>query len=814
MGIFDGLKNRLRGQSGTESVEAPKPTAALKALPAAKAPPQGEQGLSGTAILGGRIYAEANPKLKGELAYGRPASEEWGEWEKLERTDHAVSTALDFISAPLRDASPEVEPGDDSELGLKIASFVKDNLVEWLEPRWPTLNEQIVKGGLGYGFSLHERVWGWRDDDRVPGGRAVYLRKLAQRLPSSLAYDAWVVKDGELSAVKQMGLKDGLWVQNVELPADKILLATWNRAGQNFQGYSAFRPVWYLATLRSELLRILAIGHSRESLGVPTAYADKDTKLSQKQLDAIQAMLEGLVFHENAAYSLPPGVRIEWFFSPGANKGHVLETWKAFGLAILETVHAQQLFLGTNGTGSRSVGEVHDDSKNLYVEGVRAWIEGVFNGVGEQPYTGIVRQLVDFNFGPQKRYPVLKLVTKKASIPVGELSTAVKTLSDAGGLMLTEDDEAHFRQTLGMPAIDPEKRAELVAQKEAAKAAMAEAMKAGADKGESDESDDDEAAPPKRGPPNLKALSDSADVFTPSRPLRPTEQHLDLTEMNAFHTRGRLDFERDVKAICREMLRGALPAVREAMKDGDPSELSGLALDGRLLGKHVESFVERARLYGYRTAELERRRQPADLLAKRAAGSPGIKPIAFADRMSRVLALASAEEEDDKAPISEPDTAGAEYAPAPVEKLVKAQTQLVTNRIKNRLKQQVQDYAIDVARAGGSAERVIEGVLDDVEESKTLRTDAGLVIARSFSMGREEFFEAHGDDLAGMEYSAILDPSTCVECASLDGREVEFGSAEHDAITPPYAQCRGGANCRCLLVAVWKSGGGFQKVEE
>lgn len=434
-------------------------------VPIAPAAPAGrELGITGTPIFDGRIYAESNPKLQWEEAYGAPGAAEWGQWQELERTDPSVATALNLIGGLLRDATPEVEAGEEDERGTVIADFVRDNLQEWLEPRWPQLIEQTVRYGLGYGFALHEVVLATRRDERVPGGEAVYLKKLAQRLPSSLSWNAWQQVDGELHHVVQSGTQDGKWVTDIRLPADKLLLATWNRDGDNYAGFSAFRPVWYLGTIRQSLLKILAIGHARESLGVPVFRPEANTPdLTQVQITQLQLMAENIQSHEKSGMVLPKGVVLEWVFSPGANKSHVLETWRQLGIAILETVQAQQVALGTGETGSRAVGEVHDGTRVEFAEGVRAWIESVWNGIGEQPYTGILRKLVRLNFGEQRRYPRLKLVPKKGKVPIAEFATSLESLVRTKAVVIRPGDESDIRERMGMAPVEVDEAAAVAA---------------------------------------------------------------------------------------------------------------------------------------------------------------------------------------------------------------------------------------------------------------------------------------------------------------------------------------------------------------
>lgn len=444
-------------------------------------PPPGEVGLSGTNNWLGAIQAESNAKLKWAQAYGTPGSTAWGEWEKLHRTDHCVASALAQLAAPIRDSTVRVEvpesirkaaEEDDAEAKAEcerlqtIADFCTDNVNSWLEPRLPSLLEQMVTYGLGYGFSLHECVWSTRPDERVPGGEAVYLKKLAQRLPSSVCEDGWKEVDGELVSITQSGVRDGKWVGSISLPSDKCLLATWARNGNNYAGFSAFRSGWYMAQQRADILRILGIKHQRESCGVPVAEVEKDVVLSDLERDKLQTILESLVYHENAAIQLPAGVKLNWVFSPGAANNAPLETWKALGTAIYELVQTQQTTLGTGETGSRAVGEVHAASHGTFVAGVRSWVEAAFNGIGSQPYTGVIRKLVDYNFGPQKVYPEFRLVVDEASEDATAQAAwagAVTTLANAGALTLTPGDESYTREKLGLPTPD---EAELAAAKE------------------------------------------------------------------------------------------------------------------------------------------------------------------------------------------------------------------------------------------------------------------------------------------------------------------------------------------------------------
>jgi hypothetical protein len=725
-----------------------------------------ELGISGTTNWAGDVLSESNAELIHQSAYGQPGSRTWGEWETIVRTDPDVACALDFTAAQLRDARVDVKEADetvmpDRALAKAQADFVRAQLLEVMEPGWPEVIQQMTRGPLGYGFSLHEVVLEYGKNPSLPnGGTGVVLKKLAERLPVSIDINGWLEENGELVAVKQLGqLRDGRGFGNVTLPASKLLLVSWNRSGNNYRGFSAFRSVWYICKIRRHLLKLTGIALTREGAGIPTAVAsDAKTALTPKQRRSLQKLLSNLVYHENAAVVMPAGWDLKWVFSPGANKGHVIEAWERLGMVILRQLSAQQVTLGSGATGSRSVGEVHNQVADAFAQGIIANIEGVLNGQGARPYTGLVRKLIDANWEAPAAYPKVSLVLKKAKLSPKEKTEAAKTAKDAGLLTVTLADENAIREDLGLAPIDEETR-------EGEKKKAVELQRQMMPQGEPDE--DDPKEPGKKPPPFAKkATRASRQPFMPRRALRAGEQALDLPAIDAFLDDQRTAFLRGALPLILEMLAKAAPDIRAAMADGDPSEVSTLKLDAGRLEKFIGRFLEKARGEGYAQVRAELGR----MFPSRAASGDEKDPPAADD----------IEEETDT--------------------LIEAQRKQVTKKVLSRLRSEIEDRAIDVVRTGGDADEVVQEVVQAQLESTALERDAGLLITRAFNMGREEFAREHGDEVAYVELSAILDDGTCAYCEEHDGDEFDFGSPQHDEMTPPLRGCDGGPRCRCLLV--------------
>lgn len=759
----------------TTSTTAPAPGDATSSAPAStSAPPTQAVGVSGTTNYLGDIYAESNARLTYQSAYGTAGTREWGEWEELARTNPFVSAGLEFISSPIRDARLDVEEAPeeeepDREKAKAQADFVRFALNTG-EPALPEFLVQATRGMLGTGFALFEPTFRRAPTRLLPGGEGWVLSRLAQRLPSTLAHNAWLEnEDGsELRAVKQEGPRGNAWWRG-EIPADRLLLFSWQRSGNNYAGFSAFRPVWYLGQIQKELLRLVGVTYQREGAGIPVATAsDPSTPLSPEQRRQMLDLLRGALYHEQAAVVMPAGWNMQWVFSGGANKGHVLDAWRQLGIVILQQVQAQQLALGTSDTGSRSVGAVHDASAMAYVHSVIAVLEGVLNGVGSRPYTGLVRRLVSANWGPQRAYPRVKLTPPRAQLAPDARLAAVRDAVTSGVLTVTLDVENATREALGFAPIAEEERA-----------AMKSRPAAGAGQ---------EGAPvPPRAepPPSLRANAPRLPVaWQPRRPLRASESRTDWGGLNDFHEKGRDEFEREARAVIVSMLREKAGAIMAAMEDGDPSEVATMPLDTEALESLVSQYLDAAREYGRQTATREIQRGTAEAVLERREDG------------DNTLRAAEPEDEEEGSEATPEERKAIENS---ADDVLDAQRRQGVRRIMSRLRLELEEEAIDVLRTGGSAGEVVARTLQRQLDTGAFRSDAGLLTARAVNVGRDEAARIMGG-VSMVEYSAVLDSETCSPCQDMDGRQAPFNSAEHDRMLPPNRDCLGGSRCRCVLV--------------
>lgn len=713
-------------------------------MPTITGPERGVIGVTGTANYNGLLLVEENANLTQTAGYGSPGGNQWGFWEHAALTNPACAMALDKVTAPIRDARYDFAEPKGKKVKPEIMDALRLAFLELLEPGIEEVAANAAWGFLASGFAINELVWAVH-----PSGLA-YVAELPERLPSSLSSEAWKIQNGKLVGIEQQAPDDsgtGKW-RNVVIPASKLMLFTRQRQGNNFYGRSVFRSVYFHVRLMEMLVKLIGITMQREGAGIPIAeVSDPSTKLDAIAKAKLEQFLANMTVHENASAVMPNGVSLKWLYSPGANKGHVVETYNALMLIVLQRVQAQQMVLGVNDTGSRAVGQIHVDASRQYVQEVVRTVEAVFNGVGSRAYTGVVRKFVDANFGPQKVYPRLAISLQKEELEIQALGSATKSFKDAGLLTVTAKDENAIRERLGLEAIDEAERETL---KREAVEQVAQTF-----------------APP--APVESKPIAKARMI---ARELRPSERFLAVAEMTAFLDQAPVDFERAVRPVVVEMLVRSQPQIQERMADGDASDVGDVELDSKRLVVAVRKFLNRVALEGARQVRGELTRARAAAVMRAAAG------------------------DEDENESAEPSDEGAWEQET--SDLLDAQAKATVRRIEQRLRAELENEAIEVQRTGGDESEVVSRTVGRQVDSAAFKTDGRAIVTKAFNLGRDDAARVIG--ATEVERSAVMDKDTCSVCEDKDEETAEMNSPEHDALLPPDRDCEGGARCRCVLV--------------
>ena len=149
---------------------------------------------------------------------------------------------------------------------------------------------------------------------------------------------------------------------------------------------------------------------------------------------------------------------------------------------------------------------------------------------------------------------------------------------------------------------------------------------------------------------------------------------------------------------------------------------------------------------------------------------------------------------------------------AEIDAIVNSRTRLLITRLKNTTEEAAHQIAIDLYRVRGPQDLALDdvvGLMSEVGErvERDARLLAGGSVTESFNLGRDFTFHEVKDQIATMEYSAILDQNTCEACASADGEQMQLDSDEYLDLLPPlrssrFGPCEGMGRCRCIMIAV------------
>lgn len=417
-------------------------------------------GISGTRLTGGRVWAyEHNSNLTGSA---------WAvECEKMLREDPQIAACARALLDTLASATWRFDPAPPTGDGDLDAQAKR--AADWCNEAFGLAGhvgqlrggfEGLVRSMLPFllvGFRYGEEIY------KVAGGY-VWLDRLADCEPS--AHYKWVTDDdGVLAFVEQQ--QQGGARKPAPIPANKLVLFTLDRTGQNYEGRGLLRACHFYYRLKTHTGDMLSIGLERWAVPTPAVYIDRAalalSGLDDGQIDTVReaavANAREYVSHELGYLSAPVGVKFETYgdgaFDPAAGRDVVelcdRQIAQSFLLGFLQ--------LGVSDTGSRSVGEVQESFFGRAAVNFLDQIASVIGGPAG-PGTGTVGRLMAWNFPslPASAFPRLKH-DGLGEKPLLDLAGSLPGLTSAGLLTPTDDLESDLRAALGAaPLPDAERR--------------------------------------------------------------------------------------------------------------------------------------------------------------------------------------------------------------------------------------------------------------------------------------------------------------------------------------------------------------------
>ena len=376
-----------------------------------------------TRAVGTRWIASSTSEHVEELR-GLKALEKYDE---MRRTDYQIGAVLKAITLPIRRGNWTIDPASNETQDRDIAERLQLAYFDEMTVTWDDVVRWVLLM-LPFGFSALEQVLEYRDGLVLP-------RKLDIRHPRSIVGEVRS-RDGTLTHLVQRVDHD-----EVDIPVDQLLIFSTDREGDDWRGTSILRTAYKPYLIKDDLERINALGHARWSAGIPILKVPHNYDPDSKEWEDAESMMDDVRSHEKAYIIYPEG----WEPSVlGRNEGvggagNPLPSIQHYDQAIASALLAMHITLGGTRTGSRALGGTFIDS---FLHAIEAWAD-----YGCQVISRFsVRPIVDRNWGPQERYPRVRVrnIHRIALEIIGYLA-------QTGAIKLSEALDRYLKETLDVP---------------------------------------------------------------------------------------------------------------------------------------------------------------------------------------------------------------------------------------------------------------------------------------------------------------------------------------------------------------------------
>lgn len=369
-------------------------------------------------------------------------------------SDATITAVLDAYKNPIMSSRYYVKPATEEKADTEIAEFIEKNLFNELHGGFKNALWEVLTM-LDYGFSVFEKVYKEKNG-------MVMLHRLAPRLQKSI--QKWKIngipwKDGHPAGITQHinNSDDSPDIDTPEIPWESLMVFTFKKQGNNFEGKSVLRFAylhWYMKNL---LYKIAGVAADRFGVGVP--FIKHKTGATDKQIAEYAKLVEALKANEKS-YAVFDETVVEFgILTPSGNaeKSSISEMIKHHDKKIYDSILAGFLNLTSGEGGSNALSK---DQSSFFLRGLQGIVDyicGVFNDH--------IKQLVYLNYGEQEAYPTL-CASDIGQISMDEYVTSLRAAKEAGMLSWLPSDEDKMREQLKLAAITDEDRKEIEEKKE------------------------------------------------------------------------------------------------------------------------------------------------------------------------------------------------------------------------------------------------------------------------------------------------------------------------------------------------------------
>jgi hypothetical protein len=288
------------------------------------------------------------------------------------------------------------------------------------------------------GFYPFEQVGRVKDDDGL-----WHLRKLAPRPPITVQeIRTSPTGDGGLVSIVQ-NISGPMGFGAVpEIPVDRLVMYVWEKEGANWHGRSMLRAIYRNWLIKDRLLRVDAVKHERNGMGVPVAFGAPG--MTNGELQALARLAQSYKAGESAGAAFPyqtdlkllgvQGSLPDTIASINLHNEEMARRWLMMFLQLGSTLH-----------GSRSLGKDFVDYFQLAQEHVANWALDTFN-------EHVVEDWWDWNYGEDEEYAPFVMYERDDDPRFAAADLALMIQNKV--IQVDDEIEQAVREAMDLPAFD------------------------------------------------------------------------------------------------------------------------------------------------------------------------------------------------------------------------------------------------------------------------------------------------------------------------------------------------------------------------
>ena len=407
---------------------------------------EGEFGRTGQYRFGGLFYDEFLSNLQGLRGIRI--------YQEMSENDDVVGAVLFGIKMLIRQVDWLVQPGGDSEVDKKAATFV-NSCIHDMQSSWTDTISEILSF-LTYGWSAHEIVYKRRmgrsknpilnskHNDGLIGWRKLPIR--GQDTLYQWEYDS----NDELIGLTQNPAPS---YRLITIPIDKLLLFRTESRKDSPEGRSILRNAYRSWAFKKRIQEIEGIGIERDLAGFPVLIAPDDVNVWDKQNPemvelkaACDRLIKNIRRDSMEGITIPAGWKLELLTSGSRRNFDTGAIIDRYDTRIAMTVLADFVLLGHQKTGSYSLAS---DKTELFILAIGTYLDSICEVFNNKA----IPQLVDINgtaFEGITDYPRLY----HGDIETQDITALGNYIKEMTGIGVIKPDEAledYVRRQASLP---------------------------------------------------------------------------------------------------------------------------------------------------------------------------------------------------------------------------------------------------------------------------------------------------------------------------------------------------------------------------